>query len=1009
MTTTRVLRQLAFLAAMTAAGTACGFFEPPAFPTAPEDAGESETEYHPGDAGEDTDGADAGVDADSNCELDDDCDEHGSICENSACIPWRCEPLATRCVGDTAQRCDARGARWEHVVDCAIGCSEGVCDRPACELSNNGVEICDGLDNDCNGTRDDNACPVLPNTTPICLGEEGCTHFCQPGWFNVDDDMASNGCEAGCVDSSHCPETHFCEDGSCIPDRCDQGVERCMSDSVHVRCTADGREELRSECFFGCVQNACVVECSEDSECGPDRQCRDGLCVVPSQCVVGTTVCGGGVVSRCDSTDGEFTDIGECACGCNGDACRICPDQNLVAITPAAFEMGVADREACAYQMWTSEYPQLEVLLTRPYSIAPFETTQREWLSVFADNPSHRRGSSLPVNNVSPYEAMEYANRLSLLRGFSACYELHGCAPGSRPGARDTDNEFECDSRTVIAPSEDLTLCTGFRLPTEAEWEFAYRAGTTDGTYAGDLTSCLCGDIPGLNAISWFCGNAEQLQSVGGRQPNGWDLYDMAGNVEEFCHDYFRSTPPAVNLDPTGAAFGGGVVARGGSYLSAAYFHRAAARTGFQVNGVHPGYGFRIAQSTTEFECTDDDDCDSLTRCRNGECRPASCDVGATACTPPGILTMCDSGGDGMRNVGTCPCGCDTEQRGCARCSLPDLVAVDPGAFDMGSPAGEANREPDETLHHVEITRPYSLLRTEVTQRLWLRVVGTEPSYLRNYDAPVEQVTAEEVYAFLNQLSLLYGRQPCYLMEGCTNTTPGGSAPFRCDSIDIDTPSTNPLDCEGFRLPTEAEWEFAYRAGTQTAYYNGDHAVSGCDHNESLGEIAWYCGSDEHENVARPVGTLEPNNFGLYDMAGNVQEMCGDRYSLHDGAPVVDPIGNGTLDAIVVKGGYVGPAEGLRAAARSSYPLTAGDRHTGFRIALSGHQVVSENSSRAGRVGFFAEQGERSECDTSRQRRATQDCGEDGRPATGEFSDTTRSSDSSPMSRQGVEHTASSH
>ena len=427
------------------------------------------------------------------------------------------------------------------------------------------------------------------------------------------------------------------------------------------------------------------------------------------------------------------------------------------------------------------------------------------------------------------------------------------------------------------------------------------------------------------------------------KAPNAWGLYDMAGNISEFCHDYFVPDISSGSADPTGPSHGEDVAVRGGSYVFAAGGLRAAIRFGFGVNSTISYHGFRTAQSITQPECSTDADCSTPQVCHNNICSDRTCEPGTMVCTASGSLDVCEQDGDRIRRIGQCSCGCNTEQTGCAPCILADMIAIEPGEFAMGSPTTERDRGPDETLHPVEITRAFSLLRTEVSQGLWFRTTGTRPAHRLDYDGAVNQVSAQEAYEFLNRLSLLYGREPCYLMIGCTMTTPGGRAPFRCESVEINTPSQNPLDCEGFRLPTEAEWEFAYRAGTQTPYYNGDYHVSGCEFSELLAQIAWYCGSDEGEDLTRQIGTLQPNNLGLYDMAGNVREMCGDRYSPHISEPAVDPIGRGTLDSIVLKGGYQGPAYDLRAAARSSYSPRNSDRNTGFRIALSGHQLSVRN------------------------------------------------------------------
>jgi len=125
--------------------------------------------------------------------------------------------------------------------------------------------------------------------------------------------------------------------------------------------------------------------------------------------------------------------------------------------------------------------------------------------------------------------------------------------------------------------------CPGYRLPTEAEWEYAYRAGTTTAYYNGanDPSACSCSPVDtNANAIGWYCGNAgNTTHPVGQKQANAWGLYDMAGNVWEWCHDWFQSSlGSSAVTDPWGSPSGSYWVVRGSSWSRFAYFLRAARR-----------------------------------------------------------------------------------------------------------------------------------------------------------------------------------------------------------------------------------------------------------------------------------------------------------------------------------------------------------------------------------------------------------------------------------------------
>ncbi|MDR3056167.1 MAG: formylglycine-generating enzyme family protein [Zoogloeaceae bacterium] len=223
-----------------------------------------------------------------------------------------------------------------------------------------------------------------------------------------------------------------------------------------------------------------------------------------------------------------------------------------------------------------------------------------------------------------------------------------------------------------------------------------------------------------------------------------------------------------------------------------------------------------------------------------------------------------------------------------------EFILIPAGSFIMGTDKNDKKAYDDEKpQHRVTLSQPFYLGKYEVTQAEWVAVMGNNPSKYKGRNNPVEMVSWDDVQTFISRLNVKEG----------TNK---------------------------YRLPTEAEWEYAARAGTTSAYSFGDDAGQ-------LRQYAWY-GENSDLGSTHPVGQKSPNPWGLYDIHGNVWEWVNDGYdsSYYRRSPSSDPVGSSSGVIRVLRGGSWGnSARGLRLASRGNG--TPDDRLEliGFRLARS--------------------------------------------------------------------------
>ena len=232
-------------------------------------------------------------------------------------------------------------------------------------------------------------------------------------------------------------------------------------------------------------------------------------------------------------------------------------DLDMIWIAPGAFTMGSPEDELGRFD----DEVQHEVILTRGYWLGKYEVTQAQYKAVMGTNPSHFTGDNNPVDSVSWFDAKAFCEKLT------ASEKTAGRLPEG----------YE------------------YTLPTEAQWEYACRAGTTTALSSGKNLSAK-EECPEMDEVGWYDHNCGQkTHPVGQKLPNAWGLYDMHGNLWEWCLDWESAYPTEAVSDPTGPGTGRYRVIRGGSWYSWACSCQSALRFSYDSGKGDDDNGFRVA------------------------------------------------------------------------------------------------------------------------------------------------------------------------------------------------------------------------------------------------------------------------------------------------------------------------------------------------------------------------------------------------------------------------------
>ena len=552
------------------------------------------------------------------------------------------------------------------------------------------------------------------------------------------------------------------------------------------------------------------------------------------------------------------------------------PGSDMVLIPAGSFQMG----NAMTADTDITDAPIRTVTVSAFY-MAKNLVTKADWDTVRTWGLTHGytdlatgagKAANHPVQTITWYDTVKWCNARSEKDGLTPCYTLSGAV-----------------CRTT---NSDAVVCNwaanGYRLPTEAEWEKAARGGLSGKRFPwGDTITHSQANYDSYASYNydvsptrgyhptWGTGSYPCTSPVGSFPANGYGLYDMAGNMFEWCWDWYGTYAAGVQTDPRGAASGTGRVGRGGCWF---------------------GYA-------------------SNTRCA-GRCYE--------------VPSYADTDFGGVR---------------VARSSVPsDMVLIPAGNFQMGNAMTADTDITDAPIRTVTVSAFY-MAKNLVTKVDWdtVRTWGLSHGYTdlavgegKATNHPVQTITWYDMVKWCNAKSEKEGLTPCYTIPLSYGTT------YKTGQIN---PTCN-WTANGYRLPTEAEWEKAARGGlsgkrfpwgdtiTHTQANYDSEASFTYDVSSTRGyHPTWGKGSDPYTS---PVGSFPANGYGLCDMAGNIFEWCWDWYGNYTTGAQTDPRGVASGLSRVGRGGsWYYYADYCRVAFRGYGEPAYSGNDIAFRIARS--------------------------------------------------------------------------
>ncbi|MCA9052630.1 MAG: SUMF1/EgtB/PvdO family nonheme iron enzyme, partial [Planctomycetaceae bacterium] len=598
------------------------------------------------------------------------------------------------------------------------------------------------------------------------------------------------------------------------------------------------------------------------------------------------------------------------------------PGEFMMGSTPEEIEAAleiVGTNDPPRVEFTRGEAPRHRVILTQPFFVGETEVTQSQYAQVMGTNPSHFSAAgngkdtvvnletdSFPVESINWNDAAEFCAKLSIREQLTPYY---------------------------FRSSEMITVVDGigYKLPTEAEWEYACRAGTHTRFWNGD-------EDQDLLAVGWIGSNSgRRTHTAGELKPNPFGLFDVHGNVWEWVQDNWDpafygqfQVNAAVDPSPRFSADSWRLQRGGGWNYSRPSYCRSANRDGGPSIYSNQGIGFRVALSVSAVK-------ELSTRHQRPSIEATSAWHNWPAEAPPPAIAPFNAAEakahqEAWATYLKVPVAF-TDSHGMTFRLIP------PGEFLMGTPAEEVEKiierhgivsnTTDEILrsvrsesppHRVTLTQPFYLSTCEITTG---QVQSINPDNATVDPAAVDMnlpagTNWNAAARFGNQLGKSAGLDELY-----------------DDRVDIVSPKSGDF---GYRLPTEAEWEYACRAGTTTRYWTGDDTGD-------MVKVEWR--GNNSDGKLHPVGQRLPNPFGLHDMHGNIMEWChdaytDDAYSRRQSAPVVDPVtpfATFTTPA-VLRGGDFYENNDWDARAAKRRPLTRAPGKSpfdgvGFRLRLS--------------------------------------------------------------------------